>query len=137
MGSCGFIARPSPAASRHPLPAHAGRGATTPRVPLLPARGEKVPEGRMRGASLEGSPSYVEENLLDVNDVLEIEEPPQDHFDRQQHHDQEEERADVVTRRAHLQIEAAERSGREQRRKTHVPENERNAEDLADRPELR
>src|SRR5947207_9174719 len=37
----------------HPLPAYAGRGATTLRVPLLPARGEKVPEGRMRGVSLE------------------------------------------------------------------------------------
>src|SRR5436305_14985008 len=35
----------------HPLPAHAGRGATTQRVPLLPACGEKVPEGRMRGSS--------------------------------------------------------------------------------------
>src|SRR5205085_10626170 len=32
----------------HPLPAPAGRGATT-QVPLLPACGEKVPEGRMRG----------------------------------------------------------------------------------------
>jgi RecB family exonuclease len=43
----------------HPLPAVAGRGATTPEVSLLPARGEEVPPsaslrasfGRMRGAT--------------------------------------------------------------------------------------
>src|SRR5438270_10152499 len=37
---------PSPAASRHPLPASRGEGQ---RVDLLPVRGEKVAEGRMRG----------------------------------------------------------------------------------------
>src|SRR5436305_12434466 len=39
-------------AQGHPLPAHAGRGATQ-EVPLLPACGEKVREARRRGASLE------------------------------------------------------------------------------------
>src|SRR5436853_7236575 len=37
---------PSPAASRHPLPVARGEGQP---VALLPARGEKVAEGRMRG----------------------------------------------------------------------------------------
>jgi ATP phosphoribosyltransferase len=59
----GLIARlsPSPAASRHPLPATRGegdsretflpatRGEGDSRETLLPACGEKVPEGRMRG----------------------------------------------------------------------------------------
>src|SRR2546421_5701290 len=39
--------RPSPGAARHPLPASRGEGQ---HVALLPARGEKVPEGRMRGS---------------------------------------------------------------------------------------
>jgi hypothetical protein len=39
---------PSPGASRHPLPASRGEGYSKSSV-LLPACGEKVPEGRMRG----------------------------------------------------------------------------------------
>ena len=35
----------------HPLPASGARGNTQGFVALLPARGEKVPEGRMRGVN--------------------------------------------------------------------------------------
>ena len=41
---------PSPGASRHPLPAGAGRGDSRAR-PFAPRSGEKVAEGRMRGAT--------------------------------------------------------------------------------------
>src|SRR5687768_10359973 len=68
--------------------------------------------------------SYVEEDLLDIDEVLQIEQPPQNHLDRQRHHDEEKHRADVVPRRAHLQIEPAERTGGEERRQGDIREHE-------------
>src|SRR5712671_584547 len=101
-------------------------------------------EGRKSSRSLVPRPSslvrplsYIEENLLNMKDVFQIEQPAQHHLDRQRHHDQEKVRADVIPRRAHLQIEAAERSNGHYGRQAEVCADESESEDLADDPELR
>src|SRR5204862_6982544 len=82
-------------------------------------------------------PSYVEKDLLDMNDVLEIEDPAQNHLDGQREHDQEQVRTDVVARRAHLQIEAAERTFRGGGCEAEVEQDQAEAEGFADDAEIR
>ena len=48
--------------------------------------------------------SDIEEEFGDRHDVLQVEEPRAQHLDRQRHHHQEQEHADVVPRRAHLLV---------------------------------
>src|SRR5438552_10131838 len=51
------VTRPSPGASRHPLPAARGEG--SPMRSFSPPRGEKVAEGRMRGALAEIDRGFI------------------------------------------------------------------------------
>src|SRR3954470_20416018 len=78
-----------------------------------------------RPSSLVPPLSYIEKNLLNMKDVLQIEQPAQDHLDRQRHHDQEEIRADVVTGRAHPVVETAKWSDRHDRRHSEIGADER------------
>src|SRR5688500_17181472 len=80
------------------------------------------------------SKSYIENNLLNVNEILEVEQPPQNHLDRQRHHEQEEKRPDVVARGAHLQIETAERTHRQNHRQSEIQQHEDDTGRLADEP---
>src|SRR4051812_18465740 len=89
-----------------------------------------------RPSSLVPLLSYIEEDLLNMQDVLQIEQPAQDHFDRQRHHDQEQIRADVVTGRAHLVVETAKWPDCHDGRQTEIGADEREPENLANDPEL-
>src|SRR5258708_7240030 len=81
--------------------------------------------------------SYVEENLLNVNDVLQVEEPPEHHLDGQRQHGQKQERSDIEPRPTHLQVEAAEGPGSQQRWQAEIQEHQDDPEDLADQPDVR
>src|SRR3954454_7882185 len=85
-----------------------------------------------RPSSLVPPLSYIEEDLLNMQDVLQIEQPAQNHLDRQRHHDQEQIRTDVVTGRAHLVVEAAKWSDCHDGRQTEVGADEREPENLPD-----
>src|SRR5581483_1980394 len=56
-----------------------------------------------------GPPSNIEEDLRNRHDVFQVEDPPRQHLDRQRHHHQEQERRDVVPRRAELRVVRLER----------------------------
>src|SRR5688500_2455217 len=89
-------------------------------------------------ATRSGSGSYVEAELRDVHEVLQVEDPAQVHLDRERQHDEGEVHADEKTDGAHLLVEAPEHRLREYRREqAHVQRHEGEPEDLAEEPEVR
>src|SRR3954468_24490750 len=101
MGSCGFIRELPVASGQWPVD-----GCRLP-VARNAAPGRHRP-GNWSLATDNSVSSYIQKDLLYVHQVLQIEQPAQDHLDREREHGQEEVGADVVTGRAHLLEEAAE-----------------------------
>src|SRR5438034_892958 len=55
-----------------------------------------------RSAVIVDAISDIEEEFRNRDDILQVEQPARQHLDWQRHHHQEQERADVIPRRAHL-----------------------------------
>src|SRR6266498_5602427 len=82
-------------------------------------------------------PSYVERELGDVDDVLQVEDPAQIHLDGKSQHDEGEIDADHVPGDAHLLEEAPqERLRQDERQRADVEAHDGQSEDLPPEPEV-
>src|ERR1051325_3912333 len=76
--------------------------------------------------------SNVEEEFRNADDVLQVEDPAQKHLDRERHHREEQEHADVEPRRAHLLVVRLEHGlGQNPRQREHVEQDQEDPEDIA------
>src|ERR1022692_195834 len=82
--------------------------------------------------------SDIERKLLDVDDVLEVEDPSEVHLDGHREHDEEQVHAYEEAHHPHLFVETPEeRLGEKARQRTEIEEDEEYSRQLALQPERR